>query len=512
MSTACLPPEAWIHILVDRLGDMRADDEVLADDGHALTGRMLAAAVEEAAGHLAGLGVRGGDRVLVVNENCVALAVAIFALSRLGAWVVPLNARLTGEELSAISAHATPRLALYMTGVSPAAREHAERAGAEPVDLGPIGEVMAGPVADSVPEPVETDGRDQVAALIYTSGTTGTPKGVMLTHANLLFVARMSGHLRRLSPKDRVYGVLPVSHVFGLASMFLGSLCYGTRLRLVARFDAKAAARALEEDRVSVFQGVPAMYARLLELATVRGAPLAAPDLRYISAGGAPLDMTLKRRVEEMWGLALHNGYGLTETAPTVSTTDIDRPAADDTVGPPMPGLGIRIEDPATGREAGPGAIGELCVKGPLVMKGYYRDPDGTARVLEPDGWFHTGDLARRDAEGNLYIVGRLKELIIRSGFNVYPVEVEAALNTHPDVALCAVVGRPVDGNEEVVACVQPVAGSALDEAALRAHVEARLAPYKRPSRYLIMAELPATPTGKLLKATLARMVRDEMR
>jgi acyl-CoA synthetase (AMP-forming)/AMP-acid ligase II len=203
-----------------------------------------------------------------------------------------------------------------------------------------------------------------------------------------------------------------------------------------------------------------------------------------------------------MWGLPLHNGYGLTEASPTVSTTEIGRPARDHSCGPPMPDVEVRIAD-AEGGAVAPGEVGEIRLRGRSVRKGYYGDPALTAVTVTPDGWLRTGDLGRFGPHGDLYVEGRLKELLIRSGFNVYPPEVETVLTAHPDVALSAVLGRAVPGNEEVVAFVQPVPGRTLSVAELRAFVEERLAPYKRPAEYRVMAELPATATGKLLKARL---------
>jgi acyl-CoA synthetase (AMP-forming)/AMP-acid ligase II len=341
----------------------------------------------------------------------------------------------------------------------------------------------------------------------------------MLSHGNLVFAAGRSSFTRNASRDDHNYGVLPLSHVYGLTAMLLATLYRGARIELVPRFDPAAAARALAEDGITLFQGVPAMFSHLLGLAKARGGPLAAPALRNLSSGGAPLDPALKRAVEAMFGVPLQNGYGLTETSPTISVSRHEEPNDDVSTGPPLPGVETRIVGPE-GAELAAGEIGELWVRGGLVMRGYYRDPAGTSQVLTPDGWFKTGDLAQMSPAGDLIVAGRLKELIIRSGFNVYPPEVEAAIASHPEVALAAVVGqaaiashpevalaavvgRPVPGNEEVVAFVQPREAGTLDLDHLAAHVAERLAPYKRPAEYLLRETLPLTAAGKVLKQAL---------
>jgi acyl-CoA synthetase (AMP-forming)/AMP-acid ligase II len=329
----------------------------------------------------------------------------------------------------------------------------------------------------------------------------------MLSHRNLLFAAVAGATLRRTAPGDRVYIALPVSHIFGLASGCMGSLLAGATLHLVPRFSAAGLAHALEHDGISVLPGVPAMYTRLLEHARRTGRPIRAPRLRFAYAGGAPLDPALKAAAERALGQPLHNGYGLTETSPTISSTRIESPRDDLSVGPPVPGIELRICAP-DGRVLPCGEVGELHVRGPNVMLGYYREPALTAEAIDREGWFNTGDLARMAPDGALFIVGRTKELIIRSGFNVYPVEVEAVLGQHPAVAQAAVVGRTVPGNEEVVAFVELRAGAAATAAALRAFAAARLAPYKVPAEIVVMAALPASATGKVLKATLRELAQ----
>jgi long-chain acyl-CoA synthetase len=492
----------WVGDSVAHWAEQAAERLAMCDAFASLTYGKLESTVEEARKHLIALGVQPGDRVLIVLENSVLAALTILAACRLRAWAVPLNARLSAREVDTIRAHCTPRVTVYATGVSRDAAAHADRHDAvEDSFFGSLGgRILVSP--DAVAEPVNEAPTCHVAALIYTSGTTGSPKAVMLTHDNLGFISGRSSTCRRLSPSDRVYAVLPVSHVFGLASVMLGTLYQGGRLDLVPRFVPEEAARALEEDGITVFQGAPQMHARLLALAKARGRPVRVPTLRYTTAGGAPLDLALKRQMEAMWGIPLHNGYGMTEASPTVSTTEIDRPVDDHSVGPPLPDVEVRITGP-DGKELALGEVGEIRVRGRLVMKGYYRDPAQTAETVTADGWLRTGDLGRFAESGDLYVEGRLKELIIRSGFNVYPPEVETVLTAHPDVAMSAVIGRAVPGNEEVVAFVQPVPGRTLDLDDLQAFVDARLAPYKRPADYRILDELPATATGKLIKAKL---------
>lgn len=501
---------ARIHEIVDHWAGRTPDAPAASGEGRLMSYAELAAAGQDAAATLAGQGLRAGDRMLLVLENSLAAAILLLAASRIGAWAIPVNARLTGSELAAIRDHARPRLSLYTTGVSQEAAAHAKGDGAESAaEFAELGIAWRREAGNPVPE--LDDGPDPVAALLYTSGTTGMPKGVMLSHGNLVFAAGRSSFVRGARRDDHTYGVLPMSHVYGLTAVLLAALYRGARVELVPRFDPNAAARALAEDGITVFQGVPAIYAHLLGLAEARGAPLLAPALRVMSSGGAPLDPALKCAVEAMFGVLLINGYGLTETSPTISVSRHQVPNDDVGTGPPLPGVETRIVGPdGPGVQDLPaGEIGELWVRGGLVMRGYYRDPERTAEVLTPDGWFKTGDLAQMSPSGDLFIAGRLKELIIRSGFNVYPPEVEAAIASHPGVALAAVVGRAVPGNEEVVAFVQPSSPSALDLDDLKAHVDERLAPYKRPAEYIPREVLPLTAAGKVLKQALKSELED---
>ena len=359
------------------------------------------------------------------------------------------------------------------------------------------------------PEPIATNSVDRVAALIYTSGTTGLPKGVVLTHRNLLFIAAVSAQIRSLTPDDRLYGVLPMSHAVGLSVVLLGTLLSGATLYLAPRFDPVAALAALERDRLTIVLGVPAMFALWADYAKTKGmsGPLKFPALRIISSSGAPLQAAVKAAVESLFGMTLHNGYGVTECSPTIAQARVEEPRSDLSVGRILPGVEIRLVG-TDGKQVGEGEVGELSVRGPNVAKGYYRAPEETAAAIDSDGWFNTRDLARVEG-GHLFIVGRTKELIVRFGMNVYPAEVEAVLNTHPSVVRSAVIGKSVqgvEGGEEVIAFVQLSPGSAATVAEIADHAGRNLAPYKRPSRILLLPELPVGPTGKVRKDELAKL------
>lgn len=497
-----------ISELLWRWEERNPDAPALRQGDRVLSFRQTAEAVRAAKAALTGLGLRPGDRLMLVNENCLELCVLVLAAADLDVWAAVINARLSAREIDAIRDHCGARRVVYTHSVSKDAAQHATRHGAAVLALTGLGDVMVGPLNGAAdPEPVADSPADQVAVLIYTSGTTGTPKGVMLTHRNIGFVAKVSGRLRGLVPHDVVYGVLPLSHVFGMSSVFMGTLNAGGCLFVAPRF-APETVLADVESGVTVLQGVPAMYAKLLEHVRTNGVVLDRHRLRYLSAGGSPLDPAIKADTEALFGLPLHNGYGLTESAPTIAQTRIDSPRADCSVGPALPGVEIRIVG-TDGRDVPAGAVGELWSRGPGVMKGYYRAPQSTAQVIDGEGWLNTGDFARQEADGALYIVGRSKELIIRSGFNVYPAEVEAVLNGHPDVTQSAVVGRSLpDGNEDVVAFVQLAPGSSVDVAELADFTARQLAPYKRPGEIVVMEHLPAGATGKILKNRLAEMAK----
>ena len=462
----------------------------------------LDAACREITDLLRSKGVQAGDRVMLVTENSGAGMASVFACSRMGAIVSPINARQTEGELTKLMEHARPAAMLFASAVSPDAKAHAERLGAEPIS-GAFGEMHVATPYDSDP-----DDLPDVAVLLYTTGTTGAPKGVMLTHGNLRFGGQSSANSRNIVAGDKIYGVLPMTHVFGLTSMITAATVAGAHIHFEARFSAARLYEALNNG-VTLFSGVPQMHALLMQYAREQGhEKLPGKTLRYVSSGAAPLDPAWKRKAEAFYGLPLQNGFGMTETTAGATVTHSEIGDPDTSCGPALPGTELKIDEDVPG---GGDGVGEVLCKGPNIMKGYYKNAQATAAVLDPEGWLRTGDLGKIDDQNRLHIVGRSKELIIHGGFNVYPPEVEAAINDHPKVIQCAVIGRRKGGDEEVLAFVQAAPDDMPDVEELRAFAAERLTGYKRPKRIIVATELPAAPTGKILKHKLLEAFADKL-
>lgn len=505
-----------LNSLPERISDviqqwvqLSPDHPALVEPSGGWSYQQLASAVSEARHWLGGLGVRPGDRVMLVCENCRAAVAILLGLAALDAWPVLVSTNLSPRELDQIRDHCGPRRLIYFTAASRQAREHAKRQGAELVDVGALGSLAVSSLDSSAePEPVEPEVSERVGALIYTSGTTGLPKGVMLTHRNLLFVAAVSAKIRSLTPNDRMYAVLPMSHAVGLSVVLLGGLLSGATLYLSPRFDPFAAMTTMEKEQLTVVLGAPGMFSLLVDYAKLRNiASVRLPALRIISSSGAPLPPALKEQVEKLFGITLHNGYGVTECSPNISQAVVGEHRNDTSVGRPLPGVELKLVGPDQ-MPVADAEVGELWVRGPNVMKGYYRAPEETAAAIDSEGWFNTRDLARLK-DGLLFIEGRTKDLIIRFGLNVYPAEVEGVLNAHPAVVRSAVIGRTVPGTaggEEVVAFVQPKTGSTVHASEIAQYAAQQLAPHKRPSHIFLVPDMPLTRTGKVVKGELSKL------
>lgn len=500
-----------INDVVDGWAEKAPDHPALIESTGAWTYKELASAVSDTQSWLRELDVRAGDRVMIVGENCRAFVTILLAVAALDAWPVLVNARLSPREVEQIRDHSGARRVFYTVGVSPQAADHAKQAGAVLEERHGFGSIGVGPMRDdATQESLDSNVSDRIAALIYTSGTTGLPKGVMLSHRNLLFMAEGSAKVRSVSPEDRVYGILPMSHAVGLATVLLGSLTAGASVYLAPRFDPMTARVTLQKERITLLYGTPAIFNQLLQYAKLRKlSSLNLPELRIITSSGAPLDPATKAGIESIFGMVLHNGYGVTECSPTIAMTRPESPRKDTSIGTVFPGVEVKFIGTG-GREVPTGEVGELRVRGPNIMKGYYRAPEETAAAIDSEGWFNTRDLARL-IDGNVVIVGRTKDLIVHQGFNVYPAEVEAVLNAHPAVAQSAVVGRTVGGDEEVIAFVQLVPDAQLSKTELADFAAEHLAKYKRPSQMIVVPLMPVTPTGKVVKGELLKLMADRL-
>lgn len=498
-----LPPR--IHMILEE-GAKAGESRPAFTDEHGIVWsyRRVIDTVEAVAVEMARLGVRSGDRVMVVCENSIAAIVLMYATSRLDAWAVMTNARLSPHELDSIENDCQPRRVLYTHAISSEADAVARRRGADIEPFTGIGEIKVGKLETKpVPEKVYEDPSRQVAVLIYTTGTTGRPKGVMLSHRNLAFVACRGKRTNTILADDVSLCLMPISHSYGLTLM-QGMLFAGGHLKIMQRFSLTQAIDAIANGTLTIFNAVPALLSRIVAHVDQEGIKLSPNRLRYAYTGTAPLDLSLRKSVERILGVVLHNGYGLTETSPTISRTVYAMGSNEINIGPPIPGVEIKVVGP-DGGEVRDGSPGELLVRGPNVMLGYYGQSELTASVIDHDGYLNTGDIVSRNAGGELVVQGRSKELIIRSGFNVYPPEIEAVLNTHPTVLNSAVVGRSVEGNEEIIAFVEPVPGSSVEIGELFALVEQQLARYKKPQQIVVMPQLPIAPNGKIRKHELKK-------
>jgi long-chain acyl-CoA synthetase len=455
-------------------------------------------ALHDAASRMATLlrthGVQPGDRVGLVLPNVPAYAVAFYGALYAGAAVVPMNPLLKGREVEYYLSDSGARLVVAGEQMADAAKQGASAVGIEALVIGPMGPAE---LPAERTEPVERDDSD-TAVILYTSGTTGKPKGAELTHANLATNARNSvDTLLEVGPDDVIMGCLPLFHVFGLTCGLNSAVLSGACLTMIARFDGAKALQVIGRDRVTVFEGVPTMYSAMLHDPSRAQADLS--TLRTCICGGAAMPVEVMRAFEREFGCIILEGYGLSETSPVASFNHPHAERKPGTIGTAFRGMELRLVNDA-GADVAAGDVGEIAIRGEGLMKGYWGRAEATAEAI-PDGWFRTGDLATRDADGYYTIVDRKKEMIIRGGYNVYPREIEEALYEHPAVAEAAVIGiKHADLGEEVGAAVALKAGATVEVEELREHVRARVAAYKYPRHIWLVDTLPKGPTGKILR------------
>jgi acyl-CoA synthetase (AMP-forming)/AMP-acid ligase II len=505
------PPVATLADLVATVARVDLDRPALVMDGGTVAYGTLARDIVRAAGGLAALGVAHGDRVALLLPNGPEFVVAFCATMRLGAIVVPVNTAYRGEEIAYLLADsgalALVSHAAFAEGVAaalpdaPALRHRIVVGG----DIPPGTHAWADLLERAGTCPAVLVAPEDVAVICYTSGTTGRAKGAMLTHRNLVAAQRgWDGvpHLR-LRAEDRVLCPLPLFHIYGLNFGMAHALACGATLYLTGRFNPQEALDLVARARITVFLGAPPMYVAFAALPDLGTYDLAA--LRVCGSGAAPLPVAVLERFRTATGVTIMEGYGLTETAPIGAVNAAGPVVKPGTVGPPFPGVALRLVDERD-CDVPPGAEGEVLIQGDCVFAGYWQRPEATAEALR-GGWFHTGDIATVDADGYYTLVDRKKDMINNGGLKVWPREVEEVLYRHPAVREAAVVPLPDPyAGERPMAFVTLRAGQQSTEADLIAYVGEHLAKFKVPVRIEFRDELPKLPTGKVLR----RVLRDE--
>ena len=449
-----------------------------------------------------GLGL--GDHVGIMIPNVPEFSVAYFGILYAGCTVVPLNVLLAAPEVRYHLEDSEAKLLFAHALFAGPAREGAAGAGVAVVWAGTetaedasIDELAAGPPLRDLAQTQEND----TAVILYTSGTTGKPKGAELTHSNLLLnCATVVPKLLPLGKHDVALATLPLFHSFGQTCIQNAMFALGGTVTLLPRFGPEEALEIMQRDGVTLFAGVPTMYFALLNHPGGESYDLS--GLKYCMTGGAAMPVEVMKAFEEKYPVQILEGFGLSETSPVASFNTLDRPRTAGSIGYPVWGVELCILDDKD-QPVADGERGEICIRGHNVMKGYWRRPEATAEAIR-DGWFHSGDIGVRDADGSFRIVDRVKDMIIRGGFNVYPREVEEVLYAHPDVVEAAVLGVPHESHgEEVKAVIVTAPGRTLTDEDVIVYCKKSLAAYKYPRIVEFRDTLPKGPTGKILKREL---------
>lgn len=465
------------------------------------------------AGALAARGIGEGDRVAVLIPNVADFPRVYYAVLALGGVVVPIHALLKSEEIAYVLEDSGATL---LVCAAPLLGEGAKGAGLAGVDV--VSVLIPDDKAEELPFPrLEVEAADaepivayvprhpfDTATILYTSGTTGQPKGAegchlaLIEQVNVLLLNTFD-----LRPDDRVLGCLPLFHTFGQTCAMNTSFRAGATVVLVPKFDGDTALQVMNDQKCTVFMGVPTMYFALLDAASRNPER---PPLRYGCSGGAAIPVAVIERFTEVFDADIYEGYGLTETSPVATFNHVGTTPRPGTVGQPLWGVDIAIANPEVqdAIELLPtGELGEVVIRGHLLMKGYLNRPDDTAKAIV-DGWFRSGDLGTLDDDRYLTIVDRTKDMILRNGYNVYPREVEEVLAKHPDVTMCAVFGVAHDTHgQEIMAAVVLTAGASVTPQELVEFTKEHVAPYKYPRSVEILETLPLGPSGKVLKREL---------
>lgn len=478
--------------------------------GRTLTYGQFEDAVRRVAASLANRGFKKGDVLGIFSANCPEYAVLFHAVALLGGINTTLNPLYTAEEATAQLKNAGAKILVTAPPFIDKARAAADAANIE--ELFVFGEAEgAAPFAslldsDGNPPKVEINPREDLVALPYSSGTTGLPKGVMLTHYNLVANLRQMDGLDYFHRDDTLLCVLPLFHIYGLVVVLNMGLHLGATVVTMPRFDLEQFLDMIQKYRVTLSHAVPPIILKLAKDPIVDNYDFL--SLKVIFSGAAPLGAELTRECMERIGCAIRQGYGMTETSPVTHSSPADASKTKlGSIGPPAPNTECKLVDPATGEELGPNQEGEVCVRGPQVMRGYLNNSEATARTIDKDGWLHTGDIGYADEDGHFFIVDRVKELIKYKGFQIAPAELEAVLVTHPAIADAAVIPMLDDEAGEVPKAFVVLKGEASPEV-LMDFVAARVAPYKKIREVEFIDQIPKSLSGKILRRVLIEKER----
>jgi len=502
-------PDLSLTELVLAGASSRGEHAALVDgsSGRVISYKGLAEAVEWTAGGLYRRGFRKGDVAVICAPNRPEFAIAFHAVARLGGATTTMNPALTTAEMARQLDDSQASVAFTVPEVASRLRHAAGGEFRQTFCFGD--ESFEALAADDVEAPgVKIAPEEDVVALPYSSGTTGLPKGVMLTHRNLVANLLQMHPVDATSDRDTVIAFLPFFHIYGLVIILNLGLLRGATIVTLPRFDMTTALRAIERWRVTRLPLVPPLVLRFARDPDVEAHRVA--SLRMAICGAAPLSPKVAAELTARLGCPLRQGYGMTELSPgSHMQPEEPRLIRPGSVGVLHPSTICRLVDPLTGQDAAPGGPGEIWVRGPQVMKGYLNQPRATAEIISSDGWLRTGDVGTADADGNFYIVDRLKELIKCMGFQVSPAELEALLLTHPGVADAAVVAVPdLEAGEIPKAVVVPKQAAEVSEQELIGYVAERVAPYKRLRFVEFVAEIPRSPSGKILRRVLLERER----
>jgi acyl-CoA synthetase (AMP-forming)/AMP-acid ligase II len=471
----------------ERYGDKPA--LIDGPSGRVHTHAETARAVRDTAGALGARGVRQGDVIALCAPNSPEYAIAFHAIAALGAVVTTINPAYTTEEIGFQLEHCGARALIGAPEMLDRARGRVD----ELYEIGDYGEVGSAPTPDIDP--------DDLVALPYSSGTTGLPKGVMLSHRNLVANILQSTGQQAVTADDTLIGVLPFFHIYGLNVVMNAVLRNGATVVTMPRFDLEGYLQLVEKHRATKAHLVPPIVLALAKSPLVDRYDLS--SLQLVNSGAAPLSAELAEAAAARVGCPVVQGYGMTESSPVTHVTPTD-PACNrpGTIGPPVPNTECKIGALSGGAELDAGEEGEVCVRGPQVMRGYLDDPDATAQTIDAEGWLHTGDVGRADPDGYVVLVDRVKELIKYKGYQVAPAELEALLVEHPAVAEAAVIGRADEEAGEVPIAFVALSGDATAEE-IQAFIADRVAPYKKLRALEVVDEIPKSPSGKILRRKL---------